>query len=144
MKLDLWQFDENTLKEAAEDLPNSILKEQADLLYDKTDGTIYGKITNMKFEPQEDNVNYSLATMFEAIVPRLDNYHFTLFTLYSKPEENYPLAITVGSNIIDDAIIFTPDFVCRDKDEFIMALKKILSSDELNKNISTLYAKANS
>lgn len=143
MKLDLWQFDEKSLKRDAEELPNSILREQADLLYVKTDGVIYGKVTNMKFQPQDDNIKYNLATAFEVIVPQLDHYHLTLFILYSKPEENYPVAITVGNSIPDDALRFSPDFECENKDEFIAALKKIFSSDDLNKNIRTLYAKAN-
>lgn len=47
--MDLWQFNEKTLKKATQEMPNSILKEQADLLYDKTGGTIYGRVTNKNF-----------------------------------------------------------------------------------------------
>ena len=49
MKLDLWQFDEKSLRKMTQELPNSILKEQADRLSEKTGGVIYGKVTNMKF-----------------------------------------------------------------------------------------------
>lgn len=143
MRLDLWKFDRKTLKESIQGLPNNILKEQADILSDKTDGIIYGRITNMKFQPQDEEVKYNLATLFEVVVPQLDNYNYTLLIMYSRPESDYPVAVTVGSNIIDDAERFRPRYECLDKDAFIQALKEILSSDEVNKNISTLYAKAN-
>lgn len=143
MKLDLWRFDEKTLRRTTKELPNSILKEQADLLAVKTDGIIYGRITNMKFQPQDREIIYNLATVFEVVVPQLDNYSYTLLTIYSKPERDYPVAITVGSNLIDDAENFMPLYECRDKEAFIQALKTVLSSEEVNSNISILYSKAN-
>ena len=73
MKLDLWRFDEKTLRRTTKELPNSILKEQAELLAEKTDGIIYGRITNMKFQPQDREIIYNLATVFEVVVPLLDN-----------------------------------------------------------------------
>ena len=142
MHLDLWKFNEQTLKKSTEQLPNSILKEQADMLSVKTGGVIYGKITNIKFTPQDKAIPYNLATLFDIVVPNLDNYHYTLLNLYSRPECDFPIAITVDSNLIDDAEVFSPDFVCRDREEFIEALRKILSSDEVSKNIEILYSKA--
>lgn len=143
MKLDLWQFDEKSLRKMTQELPNSILKEQADRLSEKTGGVIYGKVTNMKFYPQDKGIEYNLATVFEVVVPQLDNYNYTLLVIYSRPEKDYPVAITVGSNTIDDAEKFRLKYTCRNRDEFIEALKSILSSDDVNKNISILYSKAN-
>ncbi|MCI8897529.1 MAG: hypothetical protein HFI60_05530 [Lachnospiraceae bacterium] len=143
MKLDLWRFDEKTLRRTTKELPNSILKEQAELLAEKTDGIIYGRITNMKFQPQDREIIYNLATVFEVVVPLLDNYSYTLLTIYSRPERDYPVAITVGSNLIDDAENFMPLYECQDKEAFIQALKTVLSSEEVNSNISILYSKAN-
>ena len=40
MKLDLWQFDEKSLRKMTQELPNSILKEQSDSLSEKTGGVI--------------------------------------------------------------------------------------------------------
>lgn len=143
MKMDLWNFNEKTLKKITEDLPNSILKDQADLLSNKTGGIIYGRVTNNKFCPKQKNVKYNLATEFDIVVPLLDNYQYTLLVLYSIPEQDYPVAISVGGNLVDDAELFEPDFECQDMDSFIQAMKKIFSSDEVNQSISTLYAKAN-
>ncbi len=142
MKLDLWQFDEKSLKRATEELPNSILREQADILSNKTGGIIYGKVTNMNFHPRDEKIKYNLATVFEIVVPMLDNYAYTLLVIYSRPESDYPVAITVGSNTIDDAEEFNPKYECWDREEFVQALKDILGSDDVNKNISILYSKA--
>ena len=140
--MDLWSFDTETLKSSIGDLPNNILKEQADILSQKTEGTVYGTMTNMKFEPLDDKVKYNLATLFEVVVPNLDNYRYTLLILYSRPESDYPVAISVGSSPIADAENFSPLYECGNKKEFIDALTKILSSDEINKNIEVLYSKA--
>lgn len=142
MGLDLWKFDERTLKSSTKDLPNSILKEQAEILSKKTGGAVYGTVTNMKFIPQDVKVKYNLATIFDVIVPNLDNYRYTLMILYSRPESDYPIAITVGSSLIEDADDFRPQCVCDGRETFIMELKKILSSEEVNKNIEILYSKA--
>ncbi len=34
-----------------------------------------------------------------------------LLLLYSKPENDYPVAITVGGNVIDDRLDFNPQYV---------------------------------
>ena len=140
--MDLWQFDERSLKKATRGLPNSILKEQAELLSKKTQGVVYGRITNMKFEPGNRTVEYNLATVFEVVVPQLDNYSYTLMILYSRNEKDYPIAITVGSNLIDDADEFRPEYECYGSEDFVQALKAILSREDININITTLYAKA--
>lgn len=142
MGLDLWQFDEKALKRSTRELPNVILKEQAEILSYKTGGVIYGKVTNLKFCPQDKNVKYNLASVFEIVVPLLDNYSYTLLVIYSKPEQDYPVAITVGSNPVDDAERFAPRYECQGMEEFVQAMKEILASDEVNRRISTLYAKA--
>ncbi|WP_099468204.1 hypothetical protein [Konateibacter massiliensis] len=142
MSLDLWNFNEKTLKNRAAELPNNILREQADILSDKTGGIIYGKISNRKFKPKDTDIQYNLATEFNVVVPLLDNYSYNLLILYSKPESDYPIAITVGSNVVDDAEDFNPQYECSNQKEFIESLKSILSSDEVNKNIEILYSKA--
>jgi hypothetical protein len=144
MGLDLWNFQNaKSLKNKIAELPNSILKEQAELLTKKTDDVIYGKIINGKFKPSDEDVEYTLATTFEIVVPALGNYSYTLLIVYSKPEKDYPVAITVGSNLIDDAMDFEPRYTCKNQDEFINALKDILSSEEINRDIEILFSKAN-
>lgn len=142
MNIDLWNFDENSLKEKAKELPDNILREQAEILAEKTGNVILGRITNIRFKAHDEEVKYSLASIFEVVVPALDNYRHTLFTLYSKPEKAYPVAVTIGRSMIDDAENFEPEYECLDKEAFIVALKEILSSEKINKNISILYSKA--
>lgn len=142
MSLDLWNFTEKSLKNSTKELPNSILKEQADILSDKTNGVIYGTVTNMKFKAGDAEVKYNLATVFDIVVPNLDNYRYTLLILYSRPECDYPIAITVGSSLIEDAEEFKPQCECENRQAFVEELKKILSSEEVSKNIEILYSKA--
>lgn len=142
MKLDLWQFNKEVLDQASRELPDNILKEQANILADKTGGAVYGRVTNRKFSPQDKSVKYNLATTFEVVVPQLDNYSYTLLVLYSRAECDYPVAVTVGNDMIDDAELFEPKYICQNRETFIQALKDILSSEEINKNIGILYAKA--
>lgn len=115
---------------------------QAEILSEKTGAVVYGAVTNMKFTPQDDTVKYNLATIFDIVVPNLDNYRYTLMILYSRPEINYPVAITVGINLIDDAEDFKPQCECYNRESFIEELQKILSSEEVNRNIEVLYSKA--
>jgi len=142
MEPSLWKFNERTLKTNTKELPDGILKEQADILSDKTGGVLYGRTTNMKFRPQDPNVKYNLATVFDVVVPSLDNYSYTLLIMYSRPESDYPIALTSDSNIIDDAENFRPQYECEDRVSFIKGLREILSSDEVNRNIEILYSKA--
>lgn len=142
MKLDLWQFDKGAMDRVTRELPDNILREQADILADKTGGAVYGRVINRKFAPQDKSVKYNLATTFEVVVPQLDNYSYTLLVLYSRAECDYPVAVTVGKDMIDDAELFEPQYICQNRETFIQALKDILSSEEINKNISILYAKA--
>lgn len=137
--MDLWKIDDTRTAFLSKDMPNIILKEQADLLEEKTRGAIYGRITNMKFDCQ--NTECTMASIFEAVVPALDNYAYTILILYSRPECDYPVEITVGRDIISDAEDFVPAYECHNREEFIGALKEILSSDEVNKKIQTMLAK---
>ncbi len=140
--LDLWQFDENTLKQAAQKLPNRILQEQAEVLSKKTQGFLYGRLTNVKFDPDGASSCYDLATVFDIVVPQLDNYSYTLLIVYSRPESDYPVAVTVEKTLVDDELSFAPQYECKDEASFIQALQEILSSSDVNRKIQILYAKA--
>ena len=143
MSLDLWNFDKDILKRSISDMPNAVLKEQGDLLTEKTDGNIYGRVMNINIKNSAvEEIGYSIATKFELVVPALDNYVYTILIMYSNPEKNYQGAITIGSNIEDDTDSFNPRYVCEDKKKFIDALKEILSSSDVTEIIKTLYAKS--
>jgi len=141
MGKDLWSFKSvKDLERQTKDLPDTILKEQIMLLGEKTDYTLYGKPSFLKVNKEE--TNYSIATMFNVVVPALDNYEKTILTMYSNPETEYPVAITLGKSFEDDCSFFNPDYVCNDKNEFENTIKEILASDEILNVIQMLFSKA--
>ena len=103
-----------------------------------------GKVKNISIKSSlaKEETGYSIATKFELVVPALDNYTYTLFIMYSNPEKNYPLSITVGSAMEDDLENFNPNYECKNKEEFIDALRAILSSEAVKEVVKTLYTKA--
>lgn len=141
MTRDLWGFkDENELKKSTEDMPDTILKEQIEMLGKKTNFLLYGKPISIKV--RSDEIDYKLATIFNVVVPSLDNYEKTILIMYSNPEEQYPVAITVNSSYEEDCESFGVQYMCKNKEEFIKAMREILSSEEVMNIIQTLYSKA--
>lgn len=139
---DLWGFKNvKELEKNTRDMPDSILKEQIALLSDKTNYVLYGKPVSIKITNSEE-IDYGLATLFNIIVPKLDNYAKTILIMYSQPEEEYPVAITIGSSYEDDCEDFQPQYVCNNTEEFITAISEILSSNDILHIVGVLYAKA--
>ena len=96
----------------------------------------------MKYELKSGKEKYTMATMFDIIVPKLESYRYTLFIMFSRPEKSYPVAITVGRSITEETDKLTPQYVCKNKKDFMAALKKTLASEEVTNTIETLYLKA--
>lgn len=141
MAQDLWGFkDIKELERNIKDMPDTILKEQIAFLGDKTHFTVYGKAAFIKVKTEE--IEYKVATMFNVVVPALDNYEKTILIMYSNPETEYPVAITLGSSFEEDCEIFIPRYTCKDRESFEEAIREILSSDEVLRVIQILYSKA--
>lgn len=141
MERDLWGFkDVRELEKSTKDLPDMILKEQIALLGKKTNFTIYGKPIFVKVKSQA--IKYQVATIFNVVVQALDNYEKTLLIMYSNPETEYPVAITLESSYEEDCERFTPQYTCNDKESFESTIKEILSSEHVLKTIQMLYSKA--
>lgn len=119
--------------------PNLILEEQAKYFEKATKDVLYARITNTRLKNEEKFAveGYKLATNFSIVSRQLDNYSYTLFTVYSNPEANYPLAIAVNDN--KDYIEF--DYTCNNETEFIDALSKILGSEKTTEIVQVLYSK---
>lgn len=62
--------------------------------------------------------------------------------MYSNPETEYPVSITLGSSYAEDCEQFSPQYTCHDKEDFETAIKEILSSERVLKIIQMLYSKA--
>lgn len=141
MSTDLWGFkDEQDLQRNTADMPDIILKEQIALLGEKTNFVLYGKPIFIKVRSRD--IEFKVATMFNVVVPSLDDYEKTILIMYSNPESNYPIAITVNSSYEEDCECFTPQYICETKEAFIEAITTILSSTEIMEIICTLYSKA--
>lgn len=141
MAQDLWGFkDIKELERNTKDMPDTILKEQITFLGEKTNFTVYGKPVFIKVKT--DEIEYKVATIFNVVVPALDNYEKTILIMYSNPETEYPVAITLESSFEEDCEIFIPKYTCNDKESFEKAIREILSSDEVLRVIQILYSKA--
>lgn len=141
MERDLWGFkDAKELEKSTKDMPDTILKEQIMLLGEKTNFVVYGKPVFIKVKT--DEIDYKVATIFNVVVPVLDNYQKTILIMYSDPETEYPVAITLDSSFEEDCEMFTPKYICNDKESFEKAIKEILSSDKVLRIIQMLYSKA--
>ena len=138
---DLWGFKNiKELEKSTQDMPDSILKEQISLLSDKTDFVLYGKPVFMKVKHVD--IAYSMATLFNVVVPKLDNYQKTIMIMYSNPESEYPVAISVGKSFEEDCEYFQPEYLCDNKEKFESTIQDILSSEDILHTIGVLYAKA--
>lgn len=138
---DFWTFDKEKVVSV-----NSVLKDQADLLTKKTDGVLQGKLMNCRIK--EEYIKYDLVTLFQVVVPNLDNYTCTLFQVFSMANKDYPVCISskeadYRTPCIDDfAWLIENGAEVHNEQEFEEVLKELLSSKGINETISALYGKA--
>lgn len=65
-----------------------------------------------------------------------------VLTMYSNPETEYLVVITLESSFEEDCEMFMPKYTCDDKSSFESAITEILSSEHVMKVIQMLYSKA--
>lgn len=142
MASDYWGFKNvKELERDTSDFPETILKEQIALLGEKTEFVLYGKPLYMNVT--NEKTSFKAATIFNIVVPVLDNYTKTILIMYSNLESIFPVAISIGKSFIEDMENFEPAYTCSNLEEFKKALKNILKSDDIMNVIKTLYSKAN-
>lgn len=129
----LWNL--KGIKSNIKNSPNLILEEQAKFFEKGVDDILYAKINNAKLNENE-SLKYKLATNFSIVSPVLDNYTYVLLTVYSNPESNYPVLISVNCDEGNN------EYQCNNEEEFIDALSKILGSEKTTETISVLYSKS--
>lgn len=129
----LWNL--KGIKSNIKNSPNLILEEQAKFFEKGVDDILYAKINNAKLNENEA-LKYKLATNFSIVSPVLDNYTYVLLTVYSNPESNYPVLISVNCDEGNN------EYQCNNEEEFIYALSKILGSEKTTETISVLYSKS--
>lgn len=131
----LWNL--KNIKSNIKNSPNLILEEQAKYFEKGVDDVLYAKINNAKLIELKEST-YKLATSFSIVSPVLDNYTYVLFTVYSNPESNYPVLISLNDN--EEG--YNTEYECRDEKEFIETLSQILGSEKTTDIISVLYSKS--
>lgn len=143
---DLWGFTKESL-EADNSIINKILIDQATLLTKKTDGVLRGKVSNRVITAyREENL---IETTFEVSVPNLEDYIASLFYVYSKPEENYPVYITFervsGGRLkrehLETIFFGTRGFSIKSEEEIEKTIVEVLGSKYVNNTIKVLYQK---
>lgn len=145
MNEDFWGF-KDLIDESTNNIFLGILQQQKEVFIEKTKGILQIEILNKKIDIQRRD-GFKLTTEFNIVAPYLDDYSYTLFTVYSKPEKNYPIAIdtqiTLDKQVIENKSWYE-DFAyeCKDEEQFIMVLEKILSSTETTQIVQNLYTKS--
>ena len=108
--------------------PTLILKEQGDLLYGATKGTLRG-ITTLQTVGDEFLIGFDIKAFY------LNQYQYTLLTVRHGLNV-YPL--TVKDKVQDK------EYSCETEEAFVEAVEYILSSTEVRKIIQTLISQSKS
>ncbi|MED3994645.1 hypothetical protein P4647_08270 [Peribacillus frigoritolerans] len=137
---DLWGFKKID-KSDLQGTPHGLLKEQADFFDKKTDDYLYARLKNRKLPSAVDD-KYYFATNFDIVAPQLDGYSYTLLTIYSMPESDFPVAISNNSTKKEEWEIEDYDHTCNNEKEFVEVIKEILQSQETMSIIRNLYSKS--
>lgn len=136
---DLWGFGKLNVG-GLDGTSYGILKEQKQMFEKKTDGLLKIEINSRKLTHRDNIDEYKLATNFNIVAPVLDDYSYTLFSMFSKAESDYPLAL--DSSFKEEDPFGSFHYTCNDETEFIDALKDILSSKETTSIVKNLYSKS--
>lgn len=139
MGTNMWNL--HNIEQEIKNTPNAILIEQANYFEKETKNVLYAKLYNMRLSVDEE-FKYKLATSFVIVSPALDDYSYTLFTVYSNPESSYPVAISINENKEDDYYFFVPDYECQNDKEFTEALAEVIGSEKTTEIVQTLYSKS--
>ncbi|MDQ2732226.1 MAG: hypothetical protein M3Y56_11250 [Armatimonadota bacterium] len=117
----LWPID--LVPDSDPDVPLSILRQQADLLGEKTGGQVIADV-------EMGSIMTGVMLDFVLLAPSLQNYRYRLFKVIH-PLENYPLDL-----ILLSGEVLHPDTA----DEFRDELRSIFASDATRRAIGELMA----
>lgn len=136
---DLW--GDLDLKSENKNDPFEILNKQVDIFEKKVKSVLFAKLVKQNISNK--NSDYDLATNFQIVAPTLDHYAYTLFTLYCKIEEEYPLKIEVNFLRLSKDTPLQSEYKCENQQEFVAVLSDILQSDDAKRIVKNLYNKSN-
>jgi len=125
-RIDLWPSDFGV---PDENMPVTILRAQASLLYEKTGYKLEGSVSTQV--EGEDFEHY-----FYIVAPALDSYHFRLFRVKHKID---PYPLWIYSDVLPKY-----EHEVATVDDFIKALRTIFASEKTKNLIVTLLAQTSS
>lgn len=106
--------------------PKTILNEQAEFLAKGTKNLLTASI---KIETFSDS---SIVYFFEIVAPNLNNYKYTLFSLFQKDIFFYPCVLIRNAE----------RYTINDENHLIVSLKEVFSSELTKKIINSLIAQS--
>ncbi len=115
--------------------PYIILKEQASILTEATNGILVGNVLK---KANDDESNPQVTCVLEIKVPSINNYSISIVGLLYPMLTIYPAKIM---NIVKDTIV---NDNCQNEESIHEFLGKILSSEEVRRIISALLNEARS
>ena len=118
--------------------PLTIMKEQATALTEQTKGSLVGWVETTAYGDGDLAISLSIQA------PSLNNYKYRLMT-YIQPITMYPGRLASGVPKASGANVYVPpqSIKVEDEGEFLAALKRLLSSDEVKHLLSSLLLQAN-
>ncbi len=86
--------------------PAAILRVQANLLKEETDGLIRGWVSPLttEYSSESEVISESIIHMFFIRVPSLDDYLFKLFSIRQESDAHYPLSINPDEDVFQEII----------------------------------------
>jgi len=139
--LDLWPADISHSRMKA---PVTILKEQALLLQDKTQGIIHAKVRRLNEIPEQDHSqnNERFTYEFYLRAPAIGDYEYSLFNI-THGIELYPIEFTLDKEIKHEFNPLDTDmYVTRSERDFLELLRKIFSAKKTRKVIHAMLAQS--
>ena len=107
--------------------PKTVLKEQAQILTEATDGILVGDV-------RESEIRGEFLIYLEIKVPALNNYTYTVMSVRHSIDM-YPARVNAEKPNVSQ--------VCDNEEDFTGVVETVLSSDEMKTIVSRLLAQAN-
>ncbi|KPA09925.1 hypothetical protein MHK_009884 [Candidatus Magnetomorum sp. HK-1] len=137
--LDLWPTDIINSRMRA---PITILKEQAILLQQKTNGVIHALVRRIKNESQLTKENGNFLYEFLVVAPALQDYQYSLFSI-SHEIELYPIVIETDKMIARELGNENNDpIIVKSEPDYIERLRKIFCTKKTKKIINAMIAQS--
>jgi len=110
--------------------PAVVLAEQGSMLSELTKNRLIGNVeTEASYKPSLKS--YGFSSTLHIVVPGMNNYTYSLLTI-DYPIDLYPLVVR---NYVDES-----QALCNTEEELIGKLQEILSSEKVQKVLSTLIS----